>query len=106
MDRKVILAMVDGTLCIDPSDVGRVDIQSIKVKLKVKYGKDVPVKVAPIASWMTESSTETLMREAMDKMSTKGLKGLECTYTKPYVANNRHNRRAQEAKNRRKTSCH
>ena len=103
MDRKVIMAMVDGTLCIDPSDVGRVDIQSIKVKLKEKYGEDVPVKVAPITSWMTESSTETLMREAMDKMSTKGL---ECAYTKPYVANNRHNRRAQKAINRRKMSCH
>ena len=99
MDRKIIMAMVDGTLCIDPSDVGRVDIQSIKVKLKEKYGKDVPVKVAPITSWMTEISTETLMRDAMDKMSTKGL---ECAYTKPYVANNRHNRRASEAKLRKK----
>jgi hypothetical protein len=39
------------------------------------------------------------MREAMDKMSTKGL---ECAYTKPYVANNRHNRRASEAKLRKK----
>ena len=100
MNRKVVLAIVNGSLCIDPSDVGKVDMPSIKAQLREKYGKDIPINVAPIETWMPESGTEALMKEAADKMAEKCL--IPKMEYSPMQYNNRHARRARAARNRKR----
>ena len=94
MSRKVVMAMVNGALCIDPSDVEKVDLEPIKVKLREKYGNDIKINIAPIATWMPEDGTQAIMKQAMDKMSTKGLFGSHEAQKQPYRVINRRMRRA------------
>ena len=96
MNRKVVMAMVNGALCIDPSDVENVDLESIKVKLREKYGNEIKINIAPIATWMPEDGTEAIMKQAMDKMSLNGL----TSDKQPYRVINRRMRRAMARKNK------
>ena len=94
MNRKVVMAMVNGALCIDPSDVEKVDLESIKVKLREKYGSEIKINVAPISTWMPEDGTEAIMKQAMDKMSIDGISGSYEVPKQPYRVVNRRMRRA------------
>ena len=90
MNRKVVMAMVNGALCIDPSDVEKVDLESIKVKLREKYGNEIKINVAPISTWMPEDGTEAIMKQAMNKMSLNS----PTSDKQPYRVVNRRMRRA------------
>ncbi len=94
MSRKVVMAMVNGALCIDPSDVEKVDLESIKVKLREKYGNEIKINVAPISTWMPEDGTQAIMKQAMDKMSLNGLTSDSKALKQPYRVFNRRMRRA------------
>lgn len=96
MSKKVVLATVNGVLCIDPSDVGKVNLVDIKARLREKYGTDIPVNVAPISTWMPDCGTEALMEEAMQKMAAKCLENGPKMVYNPLSYNNRHARRARE----------
>lgn len=96
MGRKVVMAMIGGALHIDPSDVENVDLESVKVQLKEKFHKDIPINIAPIDTWMPTSGTEALMEEAMKEMVAKCLEnGPKMVYS-PLSCDNRHARRARE----------
>lgn len=107
MARKVVMAMINGALHIDPSDVENVDLESVKAQLKEKFHKDVPINIAPIDTWMPQSGTEALMEEAMKEMA---MKNLICRINKPvpisipYQGDKRQIRRMQmrEAMNKKK----
>lgn len=99
MDEKVIIAMANGALHIDPSDVSKVNLEEIKSKMKEKLGYVIPIVVAPISFWMTESGTEALMEEAVKKMS---FEKPVVDYPQSQFFKNRHARRVLEAKNRKK----
>ena len=90
MNRKVVMAMVNGALCIDPSDVEKVDLESIKAKLREKYVNDIKINIAPIATWMPEDGTQAIMKQAMDKMSLNS----PTSDKQPYRVVNRRMRRA------------
>ncbi len=94
MSRKVVMAMVNGALCIDPSDVEKVDLDSIKAKLREKYGNEIKINVAPISTWMPEDGTQAIMKQAMDKMSLNGLTSDSKALKQPYRVVNRRMRRA------------
>lgn len=96
MSKKVVLAMVNGALCIDPSDVGKVNLVDIKTRLREEYGTDIPVNVAPISTWMPDCGTEALMEEAMQKMTAKCLENSPKMVYSPLSYNNRHARRTRE----------
>ena len=102
MSRKVVMAMVNGALCIDPSDVEKVDLDSIKAKLREKYGNEIKINVAPIATWMPEDGTQAIMKQAMDKMSLNGLTSDSKALKQPYRVVNRRMRRAMAARNRKR----
>lgn len=93
-NRKVVMAMVNGELCIDPSDVEKVDLNSIKEKLKEKYGNEIKINIAPISTWMPKDGTEAIMKQAMDKMSLNGLTSDKKALKQPYRVINRRMRRA------------
>ena len=99
-NRKVVMAMVNGELYIDPSDVENVDLDSIKEKLKEKYGNEIKINIAPISTWMPKDGTEAIMRQAADKMSTNGLFGSHEVQKQPYRVINRRMRRAMARKNK------
>ena len=69
MARKAIVAMINGSLYIDPSDATKEMIE----KLQAKIDKSVKIVVAPIQSWMPESGTEALMNQAMKTIGNKPL---------------------------------
>lgn len=64
-NRKAIVALINGCICIDPSDAERVDMDKIKAEALKALGKPVNVVIAPINEWMPKSGTEALMNEAM-----------------------------------------
>jgi hypothetical protein len=64
-NRKTIIAMINGVVHIDPSDMERSNIEVIKQKVKETFKKDVPIVVAPIQTWMPASGTQALINEAM-----------------------------------------
>ena len=69
MKRKAILAVINGNIHIDPSDVGTVNIEVIKSQIFKATGKTVGVKIEPIKKWMPISGTEALMKEAIKDMN-------------------------------------
>ena len=86
MERKAIVAMINGALYIDPSDATKETLE----KLQAKFDVDVKVVVAPIQTWMPESGTKALMNEAM--------KSLDCSHKRAVaqtqdVYKNRHEQR-------------
>lgn len=93
MSKKVIMAIVDGVLCIDPVDLDEVNLETIKDKLREKFGKDITIKVAPISTWMPQNGTEALMENAIKKMDAKALMASQ-RIEQHTMYNNRHARRA------------
>ena len=85
-NRKAIIAMINGVVHIDPSDMERPNIEVIKQKVKETFKKDVPIVVAPIQTWMPASGTQALINEAMKDLgiqvkkpnstNTKGIYGV------------------------------
>lgn len=71
MSKKAIIAIINGELYIDPSDVEKLNTPELKKQLREKYGDTIKVNVAPIKEWMPASGTETLMKEAMEDMVRK-----------------------------------
>ena len=71
MSKKAIIAIINGELYIDPSDVEKLNTPELKTQLREKYGDTIKVNVAPIKEWMPSSGTETLMKEAMEEMVRK-----------------------------------
>lgn len=71
MSKKAIIAIINGELYIDPSDVEKLNTPELKAQLREKYGDTIKVNVAPIKEWMPASGTETLMKEAMEEMVRK-----------------------------------
>lgn len=69
MSKKAIIAIINGELYIDPSDVEKLNTPELKTQLREKYGDTIKVNVAPIKEWMPASGTETLMKEAMEEMA-------------------------------------
>ena len=95
MSKKVVLAMVNGSLCIDPSDVENVNLTKIKDTLKEKYGKEIPIVVAPISTWMPDCGTEAVMDLASKEMLERSIKsiGVQKPVIPQRYSNNRHMRR-------------
>ena len=71
MSKKAIIAIINGELYIDPSDVKKLNTPELKKQLREKYGDTIKVNVAPIKDWMPASGTEALMKEAMAEMVRK-----------------------------------
>jgi hypothetical protein len=69
MSKKAIIAIINGELYIDPSDVDKLNAPELKKQLREKYGEAIKVNVAPIKDWMPASGTEALMKEAMEEMA-------------------------------------
>ena len=69
MERKAIVAMINGALYIDPSDATKETLE----KLQAQFDTTVKVVVAPIQSWMPESGAKALMNEAMKSFGHKPL---------------------------------
>ena len=95
MNKKVVLAMVNGSLCIDPSDVEKVNLTNIKTTLKEKYGKEIAIVVAPISTWMPDCGTEAVMDLASKEMLERAIKsiGAQKSVIPQRYGNNRHMRR-------------
>jgi len=104
MSKKVVLAMVNGSLCIDPSDVEKVNLAGIGAALKEKYGKDIPIVVAPISTWMPDCGTEAVMDLASKEMMERSIKslGVQKSVAPQRYGNNRHMRRMMAKINKRK----
>lgn len=71
MSKKAIIAIINGELYIDPSDVEKLNAPELKKQLREKYGDTIKVNVAPIKEWMPASGTEALMKEAMEEIVRK-----------------------------------
>lgn len=69
MSKKTIIAIINGELYIDPSDVEKLNTPELKKQLREKYGDTIKVNIAPIKEWMPASGTEALMKEAMEEMA-------------------------------------
>jgi len=82
-DRKAIVAIINGAICIDPSDVEKVDIEKIKEEAKKACKQSLEVRIAPIQEWMPKSGTEAIMNEAMKKFSEAHEK--KSTYYSGYI---------------------
>lgn len=65
MNRKAIVALIDGNIYIDPSDVNRVDIGRIKAEAFKVTGKPVEIKIAPLQQWMPSSGTKAITNEVL-----------------------------------------
>lgn len=66
VNRKAVVALIDGRIYIDPSDVSNVDIEKIKAEAKKALGRnDIEIVVKPIATWMPAVGTEALMNQAL-----------------------------------------
>ncbi len=91
--RKAIVAMINGSLFIDPSDATK----EVMEKLQKQYDENVKIVVAPIQTWMPAIGTKTLMEEAVKCLNSPNKSIIE----EPKI-NNRHARRAMDAKLRRK----
>ena len=74
MSKKAIMAVINGELYIDPSDVEQLNSPELKKQLRRKYGKNIKVNIAPIKDWMPASGTKALMKEAIADMESKMLK--------------------------------
>lgn len=70
-NRKAIVAMINGSIHIDPSDVYRVDLNKIKAQAEKITGSPVSVTIAPINQWMPKSGTEALMKQALKDLGIK-----------------------------------
>lgn len=68
------MAVINGELYIDPSDVEQLNSLELKKQLRRKYGKNIKVNIAPIKDWMPASGTKALMKEAIADMESKTLK--------------------------------
>jgi len=104
MNKKVVLAMVNGSLCIDPSDVENVNLTNIKASLKEKYGKEIPIVVAPISTWMPDCGTEAVMDLASKEMAERAIKSVDIqkSAVPERYGNNRHMRRMMAKINRKR----
>lgn len=69
VNRKAIVALINGCIYIDPSDVEYANMDKIKAEALKALGKPLEVVVAPINEWMPTSGTKTLMDEAMKSFS-------------------------------------
>ncbi len=99
MSKKAIIAIINGELYIDPSDVEKLNTPELKTQLREKYGDTIKVNVAPIKEWMPASGTETLMKEAMEEMVRKVTQ--KETNSEPIMLN-RKARRRLDSLNKRK----
>ena len=63
--RKAIMAIINGSLYIDPADASRENINELKEKAFKSIGKIIPVIVSPITQWMPKSGTAALIKEVM-----------------------------------------
>lgn len=99
MSKKAIIAIINGELYIDPSDVEKLNTPELKTQLREKYGDTIKVNVAPIKEWMPASGTETLMKEAMEEMVRKATP--KETNSEPIMLN-RKARRRLDSLNKRK----
>ena len=97
MDKKVVMAMVNGALCIDPSDIDKVDLKATSAMLKEKYGHEIPIKVAPISTWMPDCGTEAVMDLAAKEMHEKAIRNIEASKNYNYMIPNGNNRRKRRA---------
>ena len=64
-NRKAIVALINGVIHVDPSDVNRVDIGKIQAEALKVIGKPVPIKAAPLQQWMPSSGTEAIKKEVL-----------------------------------------
>lgn len=60
-NRKAIVALINGSIYIDPSDASK----EVFEKIQSQFDKTIKVVVAPINEWMPQIGTKALMNEAM-----------------------------------------
>lgn len=68
INRKAILANINGKIYVDPSDVERMGIEAIKSSIRESFKKDMPIVVEPIHEWMPKSGIKALMNEALNDL--------------------------------------